>query len=177
MKPLVDVRKLFTITTVYDKNFLFPGSALPGPDAPRLTAAKTIGDKEYFIGDFDPEWVKPDVENIPLGEVDGRFYYSIRGDIDTNIDALGDIGIDVDPQTLSIVSTELYDKLSELPSIADIRREFGLISKDVLYKELFPNATALKTALTDNPQAITEFMQQQDEEYAEFLAKLGIIKE
>jgi hypothetical protein len=177
MKPLVDTRKLFTITTVYDENFLFPGSSLPGPEAPRLTVAKTIGEKEYPVGDFDPEWVKPDTENIYLGELEGRFYYSIRADIDSSIETLGDIGDEVDPQTLDTVTAELYAKLAELPAVIAIRKELGLGNKEEMYKALFPNATALQTALANNPEVVTEFLQQQDEDEAQFLAKLGIVKE
>ena len=81
---LTDQRKLFTITTIYDENFRFPGSQLPGPEAPRLTEPKTIEDRVYGIGDFDPEWVYPDIDNLSLGEYNGRFYYSIRADISTD---------------------------------------------------------------------------------------------
>jgi len=177
MKPLVDARKLFTITTFYDENFLFPGSSMPGPEAPRLTVAKTVDGKQYAIGDFDPEWVHPDEENITLGEIDGRFYYSIRADIDSSIETLGDIGEEVDPQTLTEVSEELYAKLAASPYVVSIRRELGLGNREEMYKTMFPTAAALQSALQDNPQVVTEFLQQQDDDEAQFLAKLGIIKE
>ena len=177
MKPLVDARKLFTITTVYDENFVFPGATLGGPEAPRLTAAKTVGDKEYPVGDFDPEWVAPDDENIPLGELDGRFYYSIRADINSDIESLGDIGDELDPQTLATVPAELYQKLAELPAVVAIKRERGLSTKEQMYITLFPTASALQSALRDNPEVVTEFLQQQDEEESQFLSKLGIVKE
>jgi hypothetical protein len=177
MKPLVDARKLFTITTVYDENFLFPGSTMPGPQAPRLTVAKTVGDKEYAVGDFDPEWVQPDEENITLGEIDGRFYYSIRADIDSSIETLGDIGEEIDPQTLTTVSEELYNKLATSTFLQSVRYQMGLSSREHMYRAMFPTADALQSALRDNPQVVTEFLQQQDEDEAQFLAKLGIIKE
>jgi hypothetical protein len=170
MKPLVDARKLFSITTVYDENFLFPGSGLPGPDAPVLTEDKEYDGKVYTAGDRDPEWRRPDEENIPLGEIDGRFYYSIRADIDSSIESLGDIGEEIDPQTLETVPHDLYVKLYYAPAVIGLKSDLGITS-------LAPTQSIeqIQASLADNPEFIEEFLDQLDED--QFLAKLGIFKE
>lgn len=170
MKPLVDARKLFSITTVYDENFLFPGSTLPGPDAPVLTEEKEYGDKIFRVGDRDPEWRKPDDENIFLGEIDGRFYYSVRADIDTSIDTLGDIGDEIDPQTHATVAHDLYVKLYYSPAVVSIKNDLGLYTTPMTQ-----SIEQIQASLAENPEFMEEFLQQLDED--KFLTKLGIVKE
>ena len=170
MKPLVDARKLFTITTVYDENFLFPGSSLPGPDAPVLTEDKEYDGKSYKAGDRDPEWRAPDDENIPLGQIDGRMYYSIRADIDSSIEALGDIGEELDPQTLATVPADLYIKLYYAPAVIGLKGDLGMTTSTPTQ-----SIEQIQASLADNPEFIEEFLEQLDED--QFLAKLGIVKE
>ena len=170
MKPLVDPRKLFTITTVYDENFVFPGSSLPGPDAPLLTEEKEYDGMTYQAGDRDPEWVRPDDENIFLGLIDGRFYYSIRADIDTGIETLGDIGDEVDPQTLETVNADLYIKLYYSTAVIGLKTDLGITTASQTQ-----SIEQIQASLSDNPEFIEEFLQQLDED--KFLTKLGIVKE
>jgi hypothetical protein len=170
MRPLVQDRKLFTITTVYDENFLFPGSTLPGPEVPKLTEPKEFGDRTYEVGEFDPEWKKPDYESIYLGEIDGRFYYSIREDISTDISTLGDIGDEVDPQTLETVPHDLYIKLYYSPSVIAVKNDLGATSSAPTL-----SIEEVQKSLADNPEFLEEFLQQLDED--KFLTKLGIVKE
>lgn len=170
MKPLVDARKLFSITTVYDENFLFPGSTLPGPDAPLLTEEKEFNGRIYPVGERDPEWRKPDDENIFLGEIDGRFYYSIRADIDTGIETLGDIGEEIDPQTLETVPHDLYVKLYYSPAVIGIKNDLGLYTTPMTQ-----SIEQIQASLAENPEFMEEFLQQLDED--KFLTKLGIVKE
>ena len=175
---LIDARKLFSITTVYDPEFVFPGSHLPGPEAPRLTEEKTFNDKVYPVGEFDPEWRKPDTENIFLGEIDGRFYYSIRDDLSTAAEDLGDITENVDPQTHETVSEELYNRLAKSSYISDVFKGegFGGNSED-RFKTMFPDAASLKSALTSNPEMVEQFIATEQETNETVLGKLGIVKE
>lgn len=174
---LTDARKLFSITTTYDPNFLFPGSTLPGPEAPRLTAPKEFDGKTWAEGDFDPEWKKPDTENIYLGEFDGRFYYSIRADISTELDTLGEIGDEVDPQTHADVPAELYDTLHNSAFISHVLKEEGVTTTaDQRFNAMFPNMGSLKSAVVDHPEIIAQFLETEEATSATVMAKLGVVK-
>lgn len=173
---LKDQRKLFTITTFYDENFRFPGSTLPGPEAPRLTEPKTIEDRTYGIGDFDPEWVYPDIDNLSLGEYGGRFYYSIRADIPTDISTLGNFDERVDPKVLTSVSKELYDAILEMPSLKDIKITQGLYnSAEEAFAKEYPTLEDLQKGLKDNPNLVTDFNSIYENKVQEVLSKLGIV--
>lgn len=175
---LKDKRKLFTITTFYDPNFLFPGAALPGPEAPRLTESKTVGDREYGIGDFDPEWVAPDIDNIPLGEHDGRFYYSIRDDISTNSSDLGNYDEKVDPKVLTSISKELCDTLLAMPSFRDVKIQLGIAScAEEAFSKQYPTLADIQKGLKDDPNLVADFNTAYENQVNDLLAKLGIVIE
>lgn len=171
---LKDTRKLFSITTTYDPNFLFPGSWLPGPDAPRLTEAKTVGDITYPAGELDPEWTRPDTDNISFGEVNGRFYYSVRADMCGDV---SDLGADLtnDPQYHDSVSQELMDQLSASPFISDVLHEEGGGRRDERFRALFPTADSLASAMQSNPEMVQTFLEQEAQTAAQIMAKLGVV--
>lgn len=175
---LIDARKLFSITTVYDPEFVFPGSHLPGPEAPRLTEQKTIDDKVYAVGDFDPEWRRPDTENIFLGEIDGRFYYSIRADITTEDGSMGEFTENIDPQTHETVTEDLFNALARSPYISDVFKNEGYAgTAETRFNIMFPDAQSLKSALQSNPGMVEQFIATEQETNETVLGKLGIVKE
>lgn len=173
---LRDNRKLFTISSFYDENFKFPGSTLPGPEAPRLTEPKTVDDRSYSIGDFDPEWIPPDIENIALGEYDGRYYYSIRDDLPTDAVSLGNPDEKVDPQVLSSVSQELYDAIKDMPSFTQVKRNEGIAnSAEESFSYEYPTLADLQKALKTDPNIVEDFNSAYDEKVTNLLTKLGIV--
>ena len=173
---LTDQRKLFTITTLYDENFRFPGSQLPGPEAPRLTEPKTIEDRFYGIGDFDPEWVYPDIDNLSLGEYNGRFYYSIRADISTDPSTLGDFDERLDPKVLTSVPKELYDAFLEMPSFRDIKTMQGITnSAEEAFAKMYPTLEDLQKGLKDDPNLVADFHLTYENQVKDILSKLGIV--
>ena len=127
---LTENRKLYSILTSYDPDYVFPQPD-GGPIPVYLTKPKTVGDKTYNIGDIDPDSI-PDVESVWFGPeaIDGRWYYSIRADIDTT----GTSEI-TDPQNHATVSAELYTKLSEC-SLKDVKHAEGTITIDSLMAKL-----------------------------------------
>jgi hypothetical protein len=116
---LKDKRKLFTITEVYDPNFLFPGSTLPGVGAPILEEPKVFEGKTYNVGSMDPEWVEPDINNIHIGNYAGRFWYSIRDDISTDISTLGNFTANIDPKVVNTVNLEEFNYFATCPFIKE----------------------------------------------------------
>lgn len=178
IKKLKDQRKLFTITSFYDENFKFPGSDLPGPEAPRLTEPKLIDDREFLIGDFDPEWVSPDIDNMSLVEFGGRFYYSIRADISTDPSTLGNFDERVDPKVLTSVSQELYDCIVASPSFIQIKNTEGLYhSAEEAFSIQYPTLADLQKGLKDDPNLVEDFNADYDKKVSDLLSLLGIVLE
>ena len=128
---LTENRKLYSILTSYDPDYVFPQPP-QGPVPVYLTEPKTVGERTYTAGEIDPDWKTPDVESIWFGPeaIDGRWYYSIRADIDTT--ATSEI---TDPQNHETVSEEIYTKLSEC-SLKDVKRAEGDITIDSLMAKL-----------------------------------------
>jgi hypothetical protein len=173
---LRDKRKLFTITTVYDPNFIFPGASLPGPEAPRLTEAKSYNEREYGVGDFDPEWIAPDIDNLSLGEYNGRFYYSIRDDIPTELSTLGNFTENVDPKVLTTVPQDVYDAILDMPSLRDIKIMEGLYSSaEEAFSKQYPTLEDLQKGLKDDPNLVTDFNTTYEKKVSDVLVKLGIV--
>lgn len=174
---LTDPRKLFSITTVYDAGFIFPGSTLPGPEAPRLTEPKQFNGVTYNAGDFDPEWRRPDIENIYLGEYDGRFYYSIREDVVADPAALGTYDVEaVDPQIHTTVSRELANQIAKSSYLADVYNAEGMPVGGVSsFDRLFPTSEALQSALLKNPEVVQKAIAASQTTADEVLVKLGVV--
>ena len=169
-------RKIFSITTVYDPNFIFPGAALPGPEPVYLTEQKEHNGVIYHPGQIDPEWVKPDEENIPMGEYQGRFWYSIRGDISTELEDMGNPIPELDPQVHETVPAEVYDGMLNSSSVKDIQMRMGVRGKDDRFRAMFPDALSLESALRDNPEMVQEFLSQEAATDAEIMNKLGAVR-
>jgi hypothetical protein len=170
-------RKLFsTVDQGHTEGFDFPGRHLPGPEAPRLTEDKTYDGRNFYAGDFDPEWQYPDEENTFLGSYNGRMYHSIRGDISTDLADLGPDPTPMDPQTHATVSQDVYNYLSTSPFLIDVFAVYGLQgTADSRLRDMFPNAAALKSAIDKNPNIITEFFSQDANSVDQVMAALGVV--
>jgi hypothetical protein len=129
---LKDKRKLFTITQIYDENFIFPGMTLPGPQVTKLTQAKTYEGKIYEIGETDPEWIEPDIINIHLGTTEGRFWYSIRDDISTDISTMGKFTANLDPKIVTTVTDEQYQYFLNDSYAGDVAKLYENIAEPTL---------------------------------------------
>jgi hypothetical protein len=173
---LKDPRKIFSITTVYDPDFVFPGAALPGPEPVYLTETKEYQGQTYYPGQVDPEWVKPDEEAIPLGEHEGRFWYSIRADISTEYEDLGSPIPEVDPQTHATVPSTVYDAMLNCSSVKDLEMRMGINSKNDRFAGMFPNASSLESALRENPEMVQQFLAQEAATNEEIMSKLGAVR-
>jgi hypothetical protein len=184
---LTDTRKIFSIKEgVYHAGWILPGHQGPGPEAPRLTEAKTFDGKEWPAGEFDPEWVRPDEEVIMMGHHHdtGRMYYSLRADIATDIN---DTNGTVDTETLAAYDLQLHPTLpAEIyewlrDSSTDMTQWYrihGLQGGSTeRFSQAFPNADAIKAALKANPNSLTEFLSRDAESTDEVMALFGAVKE
>ena len=170
-------RKIFSITTVYDPNFIFPGATLQGPDPVFLTEIKEYDGKTFYPGQVDPEWKMPDDENIPLGTYNDRFWYSIRGDISTEPADLGDTIPELDPQVHETVPQDVYDMMvSTSSSVLDLQMQMGVRGKTDRFAAMFPDAASLASALQDNPEMVQEFLAQEAATDAEIMSMLGVVR-
>ena len=185
--PLTNKRKIFSIKEgVFHIDWILPGHQGPGPEAPRLTEAKTYEGKEYLIGDFDPEWVRPDEEVIMMGHHHdtGRMYYSLRDDIPTDInETSGRLDAETlaayDLQIHTTLSVEIYewirDNSPDMPSWYRIHGLLGASSER--FNQAFPTAETIRAALAANPNAIAEFLARDAESTDEVMALFGAVKE
>lgn len=174
---LKDPRKVFSITQYYDPKFIFPGAALPGPEPTLLTEIKEYEGQTYYPGQIDPEWVKPDDENIPLGTYADRFWYSIRADISTDLADMGNPDPELDPQVHETVPAEIYDEMIRTSgAVAELQMIMGIRHKDDRFRAMFPNANSLETALRDNPEMVQAFLAQEAATDAQIMQQLGVVK-
>jgi hypothetical protein len=185
--PLKDTRKIFSINDgVFHIDWILPGHQGPGPEAPRLTEAKTFEGTEWPVGDFDPEWVRPDEEVIMMGHHHdtGRIYFSLRDDIPTDINVTGGR---LDEETLAAYDLQLHPTLSaeiytwlrdEATDMTQWYRIHGLIGgADERFKQAFPTAEAIRSALAANPNSLTEFLSRDAESTDEVMTLFGAVKQ